>query len=223
MKSYMSLVSLTITLVAAAIVTSEVRDESLPAWLEAVSTLAAFTAAGFAVVQVSKTLAIERGRDHERERDQERAQARLVYGVQTGDPHRTPLGSVTSYVGMGRWKSINSGLMTPEKLQPDFWRARRDFWSMPVRLGNLSNELIYDVQVQVLCGGEVLDGTVHTLVSLDPGEVLRTNVFIPDLPTVTQPDADLRLEVWLSFHDSGGTLWVRDGYGPVRKAEHTRR
>jgi arabinogalactan oligomer/maltooligosaccharide transport system substrate-binding protein len=175
------------------------KADTLPDWIAAVSTYAAFLAAGVAVYFAWRAFRIEAKREARWELDQRSAQASKVsawYGTKVS---QAPLGA--------------SELITQLSA-----RTRRG-----VLLRNASEAPVYDVSVFVIVRDETrLNPEDVVWLTKDIGLLppMSEPVFRSleaDIQTEFPSDAEPRVQI--SFTDAAGVEWIRSPYGQLREAK----
>lgn len=174
------------------------RDD-LAAWVEALATFAAFTAAVIAALLVAGSYRIERGRERRWEDEERQAQARLVA------------------VWVDHEKIENDFAMLPglRNISPKY------SWHTVLRMRNASDVPVTDARVAIYADHELIG--VQSLGLVPPTTDSRFD-FLHDsieeyLESLPGKGRDLRIfTTAVVFSDSAGRSWHRDQFGKLNNA-----
>lgn len=180
------------------------HPSELPAWIEAIATLAAFGAATAAALLVARTVTIELQRESDRLEVDRRGQASLVAAWAVGPRYAT--GDLDQDTLRYPVTGVSSVTVKVRNASP-----------IPV------SDAVVTVSARVQSPGDPADGpesrVVRATESIGLIEPESTEVigvpFDPPVPIAEKEHFD-QIEVFMSFRDASGVWWVRDGEGLYR-------
>lgn len=164
--------------------------DTLPGWIEALSTFAAFIAAVIAVRYTKRVFEIEQKRDERLDEDRRSAQASTV----------------------AAWVGIKTIHIEKER---DSWRPARDVEQYGYFLRNASELPVTNLEFRT---GKMLE-SFESLDVLPPGDEPLFIRLDQNVVNDFTNDGVESPPVTLSFTDAAGHRWIRDGATPLRRLE----